>query len=65
MFYSFVAGPYSRTAESRLSELINGGLTTVVGLLGTDGVTRRSVKFFYFFPVFRFMSAIFKNDVAN
>ncbi|CAF4197981.1 unnamed protein product, partial [Adineta steineri] len=33
-------GPYSRTAESRLSELINGGLTTVIGILGTDGLTR-------------------------
>lgn len=37
-------GPYSRTAESRLSELINGGLTTVVGILGTDGLTRRLMK---------------------
>ncbi|CAF3946882.1 unnamed protein product [Rotaria sordida] len=35
-------GPYSRTPESRLSELIRGGLTTIVGVLGTDGVTRRS-----------------------
>ena len=34
-------GPYSRTPESRLFELIQGGLTTVVGILGTDGVTRR------------------------
>ena len=33
-------GPYSRTAESRLSELINSGLTSVVGVLGTDGITR-------------------------
>ncbi|CAF3407482.1 unnamed protein product [Rotaria socialis] len=33
-------GPYSRTPESRLSQLINGGLTTIVGILGTDGVTR-------------------------
>ncbi|CAF1249083.1 unnamed protein product [Adineta steineri] len=33
-------GPYSRTAESRLSRLIDGGLTSVVGLLGTDGLTR-------------------------
>lgn len=37
-------GPYSRTAESRLSELINGGLTTVVGILGTDGLTRRLIN---------------------
>ncbi|CAF1433011.1 unnamed protein product, partial [Rotaria sordida] len=33
-------GPYSRTPESRLSQLINGGLTTIVGILGTDGMTR-------------------------
>ncbi|CAF1596304.1 unnamed protein product, partial [Rotaria sordida] len=33
-------GPYSRTPESRLSHLINGGLTTIVGILGTDGMTR-------------------------
>jgi len=41
-------GPYSRTAESRLSELINGGLTTVVGILGTDGLTRRLRNYFLF-----------------
>lgn len=42
MFSSIhILGPYSRTAESRLSELINGGLTTIVGILGTDGATRR------------------------
>ncbi|CAF0865620.1 unnamed protein product [Rotaria sordida] len=33
-------GPYSRTPESHLSQLIRGGLTTIVGILGTDGVTR-------------------------
>jgi len=33
-------GPYSRTAEGHLSELINDGLTIVVGVLGTDGVSR-------------------------
>lgn len=30
----------TRTPEIRLSELISGGVTTVVGCLGTDGVTR-------------------------
>ncbi len=34
-------GPSSRAPESRLSELIRGGLTTLAGLLGTDGMTRR------------------------
>ncbi|UJR24595.1 hypothetical protein I4U23_005970 [Adineta vaga] len=33
-------GPYSRTPESRLSELIQGGLTSIVGILGTDGISR-------------------------
>ena len=31
---------HTRTPELQLSELVNGGITTVVGLLGTDGVTR-------------------------
>ncbi len=35
------SGPFSRTPESRLSELIRSGLTTIIGVLGTDGVTRR------------------------
>ena len=30
----------TRTPEVNLSELIKGGITTVVGLLGTDGITR-------------------------
>lgn len=30
----------TRAPEVKLSELIKGGITTVVGLLGTDGVTR-------------------------
>lgn len=30
----------TRTPEIQLSELIRGGITTVVGLLGTDGTTR-------------------------
>lgn len=31
---------HTRTPEIQLSELIRGGITTVVGLLGTDGTTR-------------------------
>jgi beta-aspartyl-dipeptidase (metallo-type) len=34
------AGPWSRTPEGMLSTIIDGGVTTLVGLLGTDGVTR-------------------------
>lgn len=33
-------GPGSRCPEMKLSELIRSGVTTVLGLLGTDGVTR-------------------------
>ena len=33
-------GFHTRTPEIQLSELIEGGITTVVGLLGTDGTTR-------------------------
>lgn len=33
-------GPASRVPESRLSAFTTSGITTVVGLLGTDGVTR-------------------------
>ena len=33
-------GFHTRTPEVQLSELICGGITTVVGLLGTDGATR-------------------------
>lgn len=33
-------GPASRTPDSRLSEFTTNGVTTVVGLLGTDGVSR-------------------------
>lgn len=33
-------GFHTRTPELQLSELIEGGVTTVVGLLGTDGSTR-------------------------
>ena len=34
------SGPESKVPESRLSELFRGGLTTVVGVLGTDSVSR-------------------------
>src|SRR5690606_31464150 len=34
------AGPHTRTPEVRLSALVAAGITSVVGLLGTDGVTR-------------------------
>lgn len=37
------AGPASRTPEAQLSQLTGAGITTVVGLLGTDSVSR-SVK---------------------
>ncbi len=33
-------GPASRTPEVQLSMLIKGGVTSVVGCLGTDGITR-------------------------
>lgn len=33
-------GPASRTPEAGLSQLVNAGLTTVVGILGTDCVSR-------------------------
>lgn len=33
-------GPASRTPEIRLTELTKNGVTTVVGLLGTDGISR-------------------------
>jgi len=33
-------GPTSRVPESQLSVFVENGITTVVGLLGTDGVTR-------------------------
>ena len=33
-------GPASRTPEAKVSELIEGGLTTVVGVLGTDCISR-------------------------
>eukprot|EP01100_Stratorugosa_tubuloviscum_P004120 TRINITY_DN2014_c5_g1_i1.p1 TRINITY_DN2014_c5_g1~~TRINITY_DN2014_c5_g1_i1.p1 ORF type:complete len:438 (-),score=201.07 TRINITY_DN2014_c5_g1_i1:200-1513(-) len=33
-------GPYSRTPEAQLSQLIEGGITTLVGILGTDSISR-------------------------
>ncbi|MCI8274706.1 MAG: beta-aspartyl-peptidase [Lachnospiraceae bacterium] len=33
-------GPASRVPESQLSVFVENGITTVVGLLGTDGITR-------------------------
>ncbi len=33
-------GPATRTPELALSELLEGGITTVIGCLGTDGLTR-------------------------
>lgn len=34
-------GPASRTPEGKISELLEAGITTVVGILGTDCVSRR------------------------
>ncbi|KAK9865685.1 hypothetical protein WJX84_003161 [Apatococcus fuscideae] len=34
------AGPASRCPEAQLSQLLDAGITTAVGLLGTDGVSR-------------------------
>lgn len=33
-------GPSTRTPEMQLSQMLAGGITTVIGCLGTDGVTR-------------------------
>lgn len=33
-------GPQNRTPEMRLSQMLKGGITTVIGCLGTDGITR-------------------------
>ena len=33
-------GPSTRTPEMQLSQLLVGGITTVIGCLGTDGITR-------------------------
>ncbi len=37
------SGPATRTPAVQLSQIIDGGITTVIGSLGTDGITR-SVK---------------------
>jgi beta-aspartyl-dipeptidase (metallo-type) len=33
-------GPSSRTPEIQLNQILESGITTVIGLLGTDGITR-------------------------
>lgn len=33
-------GPATRTPEVQLKQLVQGGITTVIGCLGTDGITR-------------------------
>lgn len=33
-------GPATRTPEMQLSQMLKGGITTVIGCLGTDGITR-------------------------
>lgn len=33
-------GPATRTPELKLSQMLKGGITSVIGLLGTDGMTR-------------------------
>jgi len=38
------AGPASRTPEAQLDQVIDGGVTTMVGLLGTDVVTRTELN---------------------
>lgn len=34
------AGPYSRTPEVQLSDVVSSGVTTLIGVLGTDGTGR-------------------------
>ena len=33
-------GPASRTPEMKIDDMIRSGITTVIGCLGTDGITR-------------------------
>ncbi|MCC4104592.1 beta-aspartyl-peptidase [Serratia ureilytica] len=40
------AGFHTRTPEVQLSQLLQGGITSVMGLLGTDGVTRHVQSLF-------------------
>lgn len=37
-------GPASRTPEIQLSQLLQGGVTSIVGCLGTDGITRSPIS---------------------
>ena len=37
------AGPASRCPESRISEFLAAGITAVVGVVGTDSITRSQV----------------------
>lgn len=34
-------GPYSRTPEAKLFEIVESGITTLVGTMGTDGTHRK------------------------
>ena len=36
------SGPYSRTPEMMLTDITTAGVTTLVGVLGTDGTSRHS-----------------------
>jgi hypothetical protein len=38
------AGPASRCPESQLSAFLNAGITTVVGVCGTDSVSRSQAR---------------------
>mgnify|MGYP005965615841 CR=1 FL=1 len=40
-------GPVSRVPEIKLSELVESGITTVLGLLGTDGISRSIENLLY------------------
>ncbi len=37
------AGPASRCPEAQLSQLVDAGITTAVGVLGADSITRSQV----------------------
>ncbi len=39
-------GPATRTPELQLSQMLRAGVTTVIGLLGTDGMTRNLERCF-------------------
>ena len=38
------AGPASRCPEAQLSQLVDAGITTAVGVLGTDSISRSQVQ---------------------